>query len=393
MSTFRPFSEGLTFENLRNDDNTILKVSASVDVFSAADLRPERSTGSQRHLKDAEIWDSLLAKIESFDEGDAADWSTGDGVSAEPNWRNGRVAKSIARSDSSDTFGFGWEQIGLERSGQPNPGSLLSSRAFRSAAAQRSTQSPGNQFALRGSGGGGFQRTSAFRSGVSPSSSGSLPSLSGGGSGSSVVRSATSPATPSTTPSSLASSRQSSTRTAAVSRVFDRVASSAPVVTSAPVSVAPSTPSTEQLADSGRPQLTADGKFGIPNHQYWKFSFTNSDGDSDGNINKADADYEFAEYLSQLDGLLKDAKQVVKFSTAELADTYADLNSQILDDHQVPQGDPAKSPGFLTFMIIDFPVKGFYLPDAEIPDIPFTPGTPLSSQVTTTPNLPAGARD
>ncbi|GAB5404935.1 MAG: hypothetical protein Aurels2KO_31660 [Aureliella sp.] len=113
---------------------------------------------------------------------------------------------------------------------------------------------------------------------------------------------------------------------------------------------------------SGRPQLTADGKYGIPNHQYWTFDFT--DQNNDNVVNSLDADLHFADYLTGLEADLEAAKQVVKFSPTELQSIYSDLNSQV---------PPEKSPSYLTFMIIDFPVKGFYLPFDEIPDNPGLP--------------------
>ncbi len=113
---------------------------------------------------------------------------------------------------------------------------------------------------------------------------------------------------------------------------------------------------------SGRPQLTADGKYGIPNHQYWTFDFT--DQNADNVVNRLDADLHFADYLTGLEADLEAAKQVVKFSPNELQSIYSDLNSQV---------PPEKSPSYLTFMIIDFPVKGFYLPYDEIPDNPGLP--------------------
>ena len=128
---------------------------------------------------------------------------------------------------------------------------------------------------------------------------------------------------------------------------------------------------TSLLASSARPQLTADGKFGIPNHQYWTFDFKDTtggpSGTPDGIVDRKDADRHFDNYLAGLRPQLEAASQVVKWNPAELRAIYDDLNTQI------PTTDPAKSPSHLTFLIIDFPVKGFYLPKSGIPDNPGLP--------------------
>lgn len=152
-----------------------------------------------------------------------------------------------------------------------------------------------------------------------------------------------------------------------VARVFDQVSASLPELNSNPIGAQAVTASFDQIASSERPQLTSDGKFGIPNHQYWTFDF-NEDTDGDGIFGERDdADAQFGNYVTQeLPSLLEAANQVVKFSPVELESIYRDLNDQI------PTDSP-KSPDFLTFLIIDFPVKGFYLPEASIPDNPSLP--------------------
>ena len=139
---------------------------------------------------------------------------------------------------------------------------------------------------------------------------------------------------------------------------------------SSDVSASSSLKGTTLLASSSRPQLTADGKFGIPNHQYWTFDFKDSTGPNgtpDGIVDRKDADKNFDDYLTGLQPKLEAASQVVKWNPTELRNIYSDLNTQI------PSTDPAKSPSFLTFMIIDFPVKGFYLPKSGIPANPGLP--------------------
>lgn len=138
-----------------------------------------------------------------------------------------------------------------------------------------------------------------------------------------------------------------------------------------------STSQSSSIVSSGRPQLTADGKFGIPNHQYWKFDFTKNGDGNDTPGEESDAVIEFDVYLSRLTADLQAKNQVVKFSPDELRNIYLDLNRQA-------KLDPIKSVSFVTFMIIDFPVKGFYTTEfpANIPDNlgsnanPFDPGVP-----------------
>ncbi len=124
-------------------------------------------------------------------------------------------------------------------------------------------------------------------------------------------------------------------------------------------------PATSLVSTSSRPQLKPDGKFGIPNAQYWTFDFQDNDGDNDVDVD--DARNHFRAYTSSLEPLLQSAKQVVKYSPSELNAIFDDLNSQI------PTTPTPRSPSYLTFMIIEFPIKGFYLPRDEIPDNPGLP--------------------
>ncbi len=115
-------------------------------------------------------------------------------------------------------------------------------------------------------------------------------------------------------------------------------------------------------------------KFGIPNAQFWEFDFAagpNGDGDvnGDGIVNRLDAEVQFDDYLDYLNGILDESKQLVRYSPSELATIFSDLNTEAAS--KTFSGEPtdaAVSPNFVTYMIIEFPIKGFYLPQSEIPD-------------------------
>jgi len=109
---------------------------------------------------------------------------------------------------------------------------------------------------------------------------------------------------------------------------------------------------------SGRPVMRADGKYGIPNAQYWRFGFNHEN--DDGFFNQADATIYFENYLVELEGLLEGENQVVKYSPTELRSIYDDLNTEIDTRSDA-------SPSYLTFMIIEFPIKGFHLAQEDIP--------------------------
>lgn len=189
---------------------------------------------------------------------------------------------------------------------------------------------------------------------------GPRPSVGGGG-GNSATGAASGGSGP--VPASLGRSG-STTTTSAIDEFLARQQSS-PARSAGVSSLAATAPVTSLAATSSRPQLKPDGKFGIPNAQYWTFDFRDNDGDGDVDVD--DARNHFRAYTTSLEPLLQSAKQVVKYSPTELNSIFDDLNSQI------PNTPTPRSPSYLTFMIIEFPVKGFYLPRNEIPDNPGLP--------------------
>ena len=147
------------------------------------------------------------------------------------------------------------------------------------------------------------------------------------------------------------------------STVFPTSSQIAEAISSSPVLASTTSVSSNSIGatvdSSGRPVVRADGKYGIPNAQYWRFGF--NDENSDGVVNQQDATLDFERYLVELEGLLEDENQVVKYSPNELRSIYDDLNGEI----DTKRSDA--SPSYLTFMIIEFPIKGFHLAQEDIP--------------------------
>ncbi|WP_146536793.1 hypothetical protein [Rubripirellula reticaptiva] len=108
--------------------------------------------------------------------------------------------------------------------------------------------------------------------------------------------------------------------------------------------------------------------FGVPNAQFFKFSFqdiTGPEGVPDGIVNRLDQEADFDSYLSNLEAALAEANELVKFDPDELRSINMEFNDRV-----GPGGDREASVSFVSFYILEFPVKGFTLPENEIPETP-----------------------
>lgn len=110
-------------------------------------------------------------------------------------------------------------------------------------------------------------------------------------------------------------------------------------------------------------------KFGIPNAQFWAFDFTagtndNGDMNGDGIIDAADARIQFDAYLTYLQSELDSDEhlQVVRNSVDDLSQIFDEFNDEAATK-QDPDPNDAVSENFVSYMIIEFDTKGFYLPD------------------------------
>lgn len=336
--------DGISLADLMSAAPSQIKARGLQDAQQFADNGVEE-------FKSTEIWDSLIDVVDdvSLEVAAAGDGSSESGAAmASRHFGMGQpAAETMLGNDLTNKFAnlkfpssssFGRSNIGNYQTGQQ-----------RSTSNRRSGGASG--------GGGGFN--SASQGGVT--STGSTSSLGGasGGGGS--------------------ASQSGSVASANRSQVIDQIASNSILRNTASLNSGGQQPSINDVASSG-PQLTAEGKYGIPNHQYWTFDFV--DRDEDG-VDIKDARADFTEYLADLEVLLADAQQVVKFSPQELSNIYDDLNVQ-------SQEQSAKSNSFVTFMIIDFPVKGFSFDNlGQIPDNPSKPGTSLEYGASSIPYVPA----
>ena len=112
-------------------------------------------------------------------------------------------------------------------------------------------------------------------------------------------------------------------------------------------------------------------KFGIQNAQFWAFDFTagdNANGDVNGDniVDVQDARFQFDAYLDYLQQELDSPEhlQVVRNSVDDLSRIFDEFNSEAAAK-QDPDPSDAISENFVSYMIIEFDTKGFYLPNNQ----------------------------
>lgn len=112
-------------------------------------------------------------------------------------------------------------------------------------------------------------------------------------------------------------------------------------------------------------------KFGIQNAQFWAFDFTagdNADGDVNGDsiVDVEDARFQFDAYLDYLQQELDSPEhlQVVRNSVDDLSRIFNEFNEEAAQK-QDPDPTDAISENFVSYMIIEFDTKGFYLPNNQ----------------------------